>query len=195
MYLSRAYHSGFGPGERGECPEPFDHPQWERELSEVVARAVANGPVSSLLDRHYSVRIGMGDFSDNVQRSNNWNADIHMPLHSNAVSPRPGCQNQQESNWGAREIFRAPGDGEALATEMKQKLDSYTPGTGDRTCVPSVCSQYDRLSELSDVDAPRAVYSETEFHIWNRGTRFLRDHEVWASSVGYALDDLLGYPR
>ena len=45
---------------------------------------VANALGDELLARQYPIRIGKSGVNASVNRSNNWNARMHIPLHSNA---------------------------------------------------------------------------------------------------------------
>lgn len=192
IYLSPAYHTDVA-GARGECDAPYDTPRTERTMARMVASAIANFGGSSLTARHYKVRMGRNDPTTNTSRSNNWNANIHIPLHSNAHQSAPGCRSDDLSLFGTRQIYKTEG-GEALATEIKQAIDDVTPGTNDKKCTISACTEYSCLIELCDIDA-RASYSETEFHDWAKGTNFLHDRTEWYWRFGYAIDTLLGYPR
>lgn len=191
VYLSRAYHTGQA-GVRGECNNAT-----ERSMAGATGREIANGDFGSLLARGYQVRLGLGTFSENRARSNSWNSSVHLPLHSNAVDPEPGCGNNDAARWGTRQISRR---GESpsffLAKEIVAQIDSATPGAGDRRCyIERPCTELNCFEELCSIDAPRAVYSETEYHIWSRGITFLRNVELYGYRFGYSIDVVLGFPR
>lgn len=195
VYLSRAFHTD-QPGAQGECNAPYSTPRTERDMSFIVALAAANGSSggASLVDRHYIVRMGRGNYDVNTARSNAWNSDLHIPMHSNATGNNPPCATDAAGVRGSVMMYAANRDGEALADHLKTRLNSETPGTNDKSCTDNQCSG-GNLYELTSIDARRAAYSETEFHDWNRGTRFLHDRTVWYWRIGWAIDELLDYPR
>lgn len=55
---------------------------------------------------------------------------------------------------------------------LKNRIGPQSPGTNDRVCFASACSQYSSLPELQNTSAP-ASYVESEFHDWNNGYSWL----------------------
>lgn len=72
VYLSPAKHAS---GHISPCDGTK-----ENDLATQLAPLVAQ----QLNQRHYKVLVGSGSPSQAVTRSNNWDADVHIPLHSNA---------------------------------------------------------------------------------------------------------------
>jgi hypothetical protein len=151
---------------------------------------------SGLTFRGYKVRVGQGDPDENTARSNSWGSNAHIPMHSNAVEGAGGtCANRPASNRGTWEIYHG-GDGNGLAVEIKQTIDSLSPGTNDKVCNISECTVFSCLIELCSIDAPHAAYSETEFHDWNDGIQFLAiDSDTWTWQFASAIDNFFGRPR
>ena len=185
IYLSPAYHTSVA-GARGECS--FDgSSRAERTMARNLAKVTAtlkryktvNGvrlvdfDRSGLVAQGFVVRVGSADFTEASARSNNFNAAAHVPMHSNASLPR-GCDNVDDNKpvAGTRQIYRS-GQGSVLPTRLRKQLAGVTPGTGDKVCTITACTAYSCLAELCSTDANSASYSETEFHDWRRGVRFL----------------------
>lgn len=204
IYLSPAFHTGTA-GARGECQWPGgDTARAERNMARKLAREVAHltstravvgggsevvAANSGLKHRGFTTRIGLNQYDVNTSRSNGWNAHAHIPIHSNASTPG-GCGNTSGAKpvAGLRAIYGA-GDSNVLANRFVNQLSGVTPGTGDRSCIPANCSQYSSLYELS-ADAAARAYSETEFHTWNDGVRFLvEDRSIAALRLARAIDN------
>ncbi|WP_166392092.1 hypothetical protein [Nocardioides ochotonae] len=187
IYLSSAWHTAT-TGARGECALNGT-PRSERAM----ARAVARGMAGYFDDRGYRTRVGLGTPDENTGRSNGWGSKVHMPLHSNAQGSPPGtCANRTASirgTWQIQLTNTAP-----FPTAIKNHIDGSTPGTNDRVCAITVCTSFSCLVEICDIDAPRRSYSETEFHDWNNGVQYLTNTST-RSSLAYAIDSFLGFPR
>jgi N-acetylmuramoyl-L-alanine amidase len=153
-----------------------------------VAQHAAHIHSASLQDRGYKVRVGKGDPDDNVERSNSWNADRHIPMHSNAS----GSAQCGGSGRGTR-VFYYPGStkGEDLARKLKNKVGEVcscsSPGS------PDSISTNSSFYELTRTNA-KTAYLEAEFHDWWGGVNWLVDYETWSWLIGFAVDEHLGYP-
>lgn len=186
IYLSPAYHTAVD-GARGECQWPNGTGRSERGMARNLAEETAtlkntkyvgdgiwitDYDNSGLVANNFIVRVGDGDPNEASTRSNNWNAHAHIPLHSNAGLPG-ACGNVEDNKpvAGTWQIYNA-GDGNNFPERMKNQLDGVTPGTNDRICTITTCTQYSCLQELCAIDAATASYSETEFHDWNKGVEF-----------------------
>jgi len=138
----------------------------------------------SLVGRGYRVHVGRGDPDDNIDSSNTWEADRHIPMHSNATSEGE-CGG---SGRGTR-VFYTPGSaqGEELAMYLKEKVDDASPGSPD---------SYTSSTAYDEMLYPNAkvAYLEAEFHNWTTGKNWLVDYEEWSWRIGYAVDLHLNYP-
>lgn len=113
-----------------------------RRITDVLEKAlkrcgfdVLNNKTSSMYDR--------------VRESNNWGADLHMPVHTNAFNKKVG---------GTRIFYyNSTGDGCKCAKKVFNRLAPVTPGTSDSMKVD------DTLYEVYHTTAS-CVYVECEFH-------------------------------
>jgi N-acetylmuramoyl-L-alanine amidase len=179
IYLSPAHHWG---GPKYGCNGYIEDNNMHQVAHEAGHRTTLGA--GSLRDRGYRVRLGHGDPDDNVERSNGWNADRHIAIHSNAHGSAPCGESE-----GGTVVFHYPGStvGAALAAELLAHVGPSSPGT--------LSERVDTASfyELSETIAP-AAYLETEFHDWITGVGWLRDYRSWAFRIGAAVDAHLGYP-
>ncbi len=167
VYLSPARHSNAGG--RGECPTLNGN---ENTTALASALHIVNDSGFGLLAKGYEVRIGRGTLNTAIMRSNQWKADIHIPLHSNARTER--CSNGDISAHGAVVIYRSD-SGKNLSSDILHYIQDITPGTRDFVChESSPCTAYNSLAELRKTKAV-AAYIEREFHTWDLGARYLRD--------------------
>lgn len=177
IYLSPAHHWS---GPKYGCGSYVEDDNMLRVARE--AGIWDNG--GSLWDRGYKVRVGRGDPDDNVQHSNNWGSNRHIPLHSNAHG-----NDQCGASNGGTIAFYYPGSGtgEDLARALKNKVGDSSPGGANERVDTA------NLYELSATSMP-AAYLEAEFHDWMRGKDWLVDYSSWAWRIGWAVDVHLGYP-
>lgn len=193
IYLSAAWHTA-DAGARGECRYPDGTSRTERTMArnlgeDLADHTVQNVPYSGLTRRGYRVRLGRGDPNENTYRSNTWGANAHVPLHSNAASGSGTCANREANIRGTWQIYRG-GDGSVLPGRLRAQLNDISPGTNDRVCTIQECTSYSCLIELCGIDAHSASYSETEFHDWNRGIKFLTEDRLeLAWTMATAIDN------
>jgi hypothetical protein len=202
IYLSPARHPD--SGSRGEC-RGYD----ENTLTYWNTYDATNGdyysdvydPTSTgrnLRARGYTVRIGRTTYEAAIVNSNNWGADLHIVMHSNAPGGTHTCTSQDSTSWGTNVIYRVGSTGgQSLADLLRGNIGPSSPGRRDYICYnpndPSGCTDKD-LAELRETIAV-AAYSESEFHTWNVGVDWLFASWIWAWRVGVAVDQQLGYPR
>jgi hypothetical protein len=179
IYLSPAHHWS---GPKSGCNGYVEDKNMHKVAHEVANRTTVGG--GSLRDRGYKVRVGHGDPDDNTDRSNAWDADRHIALHSNAHGSAP-CGASE----GGTVVFHYPGSalGQDLAQELLATVGPSSPGTQSERVDTAT------FHELSYTAAP-AAYLEAEFHDWMAGVTWLRDFESWAFRVAAAVDAHLGYP-
>jgi hypothetical protein len=207
IYLSPARHQQ-PPRARGECgPRSEDQMAYWTAWSAANTvyfndRYAPNSRYRNLRSRGYRVRIGRGTYQSAVANSNAWGATRHVVLHSNAHAFN-NCGNTNAPQFGTHGIYKP---GSTPGYDLSQKLthtigvDSTrgplrSPGTNDKACIPSNCSQYDSLYELSYSRAP-AAYMEVEFHTWTRGYNWIDGkNTIWAWRIGWGIDWHLGWPR
>lgn len=166
-----------------------------RTIGKLTADFDAPPYFTGLTRRGFRVRLGRGSPDENAARSNAWGSNAHVPLHSNAATDsreNPSnevCKERGSDIRGTWEIVNA-GDGRGLAKRVKRQLDGHSPGRNDRVCAITVCTRYSCLAELCGIDARAATYSETEFHDWRRGTRFLVKEKLLAAiSIAAGIDN------
>lgn len=167
-----------------------------------LAALVADNPDPSIpfnfgLDASgYRVRVGQGTPSENAARSNDWGSDVHFPMHSNAAgSPSGTCASRTGASRGTWAIYESGSGNQGFANTVRNLVGPSSPGTNDQACVITGCTSFTCLEELCGVDAPHAVYSETEFHDWNSGIEYLAvNRKDTAVVVGNAIDSFLGFP-
>lgn len=208
VYLSSPRHND--SGQRGECG-------WEENINGRHLNAhAANGvyfmgvettpgeyghEYRNLRRRGYKSVVGgnseSGGLARNIQRSDNWGADLHLVSHSNAIGGCPNGGNYTLAMW--REGDEA--SGRALAERFAANMDETVPGTRnsgtDRTF--SGIS----LGELRSPDAPYRVFAEVFFHDnpdhvnnWMQaggGDGLGAREGSWR--YGWSIDGFLGYPE
>jgi len=194
IYLSPARHSN--SGNRGEC-------QLEENVNGFLAANNATNAEfqdqhKNLRERGYKVRIGNGTVATAIANSNSWGADLHIPLHSNAIPGVP-CTHTSSGHgtWGIHEgnLFDQllAQDLVGWIGEEQDGLGQASPGTGDRTCHTQTCTAFDSLGEIRETDGVSA-YMELEFHTWNTGAAYLANANRWSWRIPAAIDTFLGSP-
>lgn len=104
-----------------------------------------------------------------VEESNRWDADLHVPIHSNAYNGKVG---------GTRIFsFDTSGAGYKAAKCVYKHLAPLTPGTSDSQ------SAYPALYEIKYAYAP-TVYIETEFHDVPEYAKWIINH---VNEIGEAI--------
>jgi hypothetical protein len=160
----------------------------------------------NLRGRGYMVRIGKSSPTNNIHSSNEWAANLHIPVHSNARSLP--CNNTQASNFGTLTCFRSYGasSGEGLANHLAWVVgvenfpptgNQYSPGTTDTYSFNGSgfpCWNGFQLAELWNTNAI-AAYLESEYHSWNIGATWVFNSFKWAWRVGVGVDRFLNYPQ
>lgn len=163
----------------------------ERSGSADLSWEAANGAGLDLRARGYQVRVGTSDFVTNKNSSNNWGADYHIPLHSNA-SASWNCSTSAPLTWNASGtiVMHYPGSthGSGMAASIVSRVGPASPGKGQDKTVSSTC-----CTEITQTSA-YAAYMESGYHTFRRDVDWLRDEDSWAWRIGYAVDSYLGYP-
>jgi hypothetical protein len=139
----------------------------------------------NLLERGFKVVRGNGLTRENIASSNRVGADLHVPLHSNAISS--ACETKQAaSRYGTHAMYVSEA-GKKCAGQLVKRVGAVSPGTNDTR-------QYRTdLGELNQTNAV-ACYLEQEFHVWQRGVTWMRDRDAWSWRVAGSIDAYLGYP-
>ncbi len=161
----------------------------------------------NLRGRGYMVRIGKSTVTNRIHTSNEWAANLHIPVHSNANS-QP-CNSTQAHLFGTLTCFSSYGstNGEGLANHLAWVVGSeffsptgnqYSPGTTDIYSFngsghPCWNPSTGQLGELWNTNA-KAAYLESEYHTWNTGTTWVFNSFKWAWRVGVGVDRFLNYP-
>lgn len=166
VYLSQACHD---PNLGDNC---IDNEGCDGFSENTRSRLAAVDVKDNLIARGYPVRIGNGGAIANVASSDQWNADLHVPLHSNAIGSQNCVSDADASIRGTQPQFRGP-NAEQIAIIAKNWIGDDSPGTRDR-------------KDFNDTNyenrAPNAIplYLESEYHDWVRGVNWLRHSDDWA---------------
>ncbi|RPF20475.1 N-acetylmuramoyl-L-alanine amidase [Myceligenerans xiligouense] len=188
IYLSQACHDGNDGVPGGSCITNHGCRDYsENAQSYATALHAINGVQSkrlNLLERGYRVRRGTGTLNQNVNSSNNYGADLHVPIHSNARDER--CGNTTRSNHGTLMMYVSTA-GRACADKFVRWFGPGSPGTND------VRSYRSNLGELNNTNAV-ACYLEMEFHTWKKGRDWLLGEQNYSWRVGRSVDEYLRYP-
>lgn len=186
VYLSVACHDGSDGIPGGSCiSNPGCDEYWENGASNKIADAVITGAGAgrNLLERFYYVRKGRGTLNENVANSNQWGADLHLPLHTNARTE--SCSNDTACAHGTWALYDGAGD-ERCARILQRKVGADSPGTDDQPVYRG------NLGELTAPDAP-TCYLEAEFHTWRNGVDWIRKEHTWFYRVGGTIDEFFGH--
>ncbi|MFC8797426.1 hypothetical protein ACFT2C_06815 [Promicromonospora sp. NPDC057138] len=139
----------------------------------------------NLLERGYKVVRGNGLTRENIANSNRVGADLHLPLHSNAIST--SCETGFSAERYGTQVMYVSSAGSRCAEIMATRIGPSGPGTND------VRRYRTDLGELNQTKAV-ACYLEQEFHVWNEGVSWMRNRADWSWRVGLGVDLYMGYP-
>jgi N-acetylmuramoyl-L-alanine amidase len=124
-------------------------------------RKIAAVARDALIRCGFEVKAGLeGTMYTRVRESNNWGADAHIPIHTNA-------HNGKTAGFRAF-YYKANGDGHKLVKAIMDAVAPLTPGTSDGL------SKQD-LYELNNSSAPCA-YLELGFHDNAAEAQYIIDH-------------------
>ena len=140
----------------------------EMEQCDKIARATA----TALKRCGFEVKVGKsGDtMANRCRESDNFGADIHMPIHTNAYN---------RSVTGGTRIFCYSSASENIepCKAVLKTLGAISPGTADSVSVNS------SLYECNTPNAP-TIYVEVEFHDTTTGSDWIRNNTV---NIGEAI--------
>lgn len=188
VYLSSPRHDD--SGSRGECG-------WEENINgrhwNYYAAFINNGGSGGLVNRTYRITVSANARDNgavtNKNSSNNWGAHVHIVTHTNAIS---GCPSSAQY---LLVMYRTGvANSTALRTQLINKLDPVLPGGQNSwNC--------DGLIECNSVNASRRAYVELFFHDNQASVDWFQAgggngtgvNNTWR--YGFAVDELLGYPR
>ncbi|MGP7959436.1 hypothetical protein ACTVCO_01310 [Sanguibacter sp. A247] len=189
VFLSVACHDGNDGVPGGACiPNIGCKSHNENTGSLVASLHTASGTsvgFGSLVDRGYKVRVGNGTAGQNITSSNQFGADVHIPVHSNATNGYT-CSTTVASNKGTLAMYASTA-GKACADYLRSAVGPRSPGTND------IIQKRTNLGELNQTNAT-ACYLEVEYHTWNKGVDFIKDVPDWTWRVAMAVEQTLGYP-
>lgn len=139
----------------------------------------------SLVDRGYKVVRGNGLTRQNIARSNRVGADVHVPLHSNAISK--SCEKGHSASRYGTHVMYVSTAGKQCAGRLVSRVGAVSPGTSDSR-------KY--RSDLGELNQTKAVscYVEQEYHVWQKGVSWMRNRDAWSWRVAAGVDEYLGYP-
>jgi hypothetical protein len=131
---------------------------------------IANATATALKRCGFEVKVGKsGDTMQNrCTESDNFKADIHMPIHTNAYNGKV---------TGGTRVFCLNSNGKKACESVLKYLGAISPGTGD-----SVSYQ----TGLYEINVPAAltVYVECEFHDTKTGSDWIRNN---TTNIGEAI--------
>jgi hypothetical protein len=131
---------------------------------------IANATATALKRCGFEVKVGKsGDTMQNrCTESDNFKADIHMPIHTNAYNGKV---------TGGTRVFCLNSNGKKACESVLKYLGAISPGTGD-----SVSYQ----TGLYEINVPAAltVYVECEFHDTKTGSDWIRNN---TANIGEAI--------
>jgi hypothetical protein len=139
----------------------------------------------NLLERGYKVVRGNGLTRSNIANSNRVGADVHVPIHSNAINR--SCESKFSADRYGTHVMYVSSAGKKCAEIMTSRVGSVSPGTNDARLYRT------DLGELNQTNAV-ACYLEQEYHVWNRGVNWMRDRNAWSWRIASSIDAYLGYP-
>ena len=125
-------------------------------------RKIAVAARDALIRCGFEVKAGLdGTMYTRVRESNNWGADAHIPIHTNAFN---------EELAGFRGFYyKANGEGHKLVQAIMDAVAPITPGTSDGL------RSYPGLHEIENSNAPCA-YLELGFHDSAVEAQYIIDH-------------------
>lgn len=190
IYLSPArHHATTGSNPNFGC-ESHNENAW----ADALAWTAGAGAGYDLVVRGYSVRIGNQGYVTNKNSSNNWGADYHIPLHSNAPGSSSAwdCAAPYNLDQGASGTlllyYPTSTGGSGLSSSLVTTVGASSPGRGQDRKVASTC-----CTEITQTVA-KAAYLESGFHTFGPDKDWLQNHRNWGWRVGYGIDLYLGYP-
>lgn len=131
---------------------------------------IAKATETALKRCGFSVKVGKsGDTMQNrCKESDNFGADIHMPIHTNAYNGKV---------TGGTRVFCLNSNGRKAADAVLKTLGAISPGTAD-----SVSYQ----TGLYEINVPKAltIYVECEFHDTKTGSDWIRNN---TANIGEAI--------
>jgi hypothetical protein len=139
----------------------------------------------NLLERGYKVVRGTGLTTSNIANSNRVGADVHVPIHSNAISR--SCETKLKADRFGTHVMYVSAAGRKCARIMTSIVGSASPGTNDARHYRT------DLGELNQTNAV-ACYLEQEYHTWDQGVSWMRDRNTWSWRIAGSIDVFLGYP-
>ena len=131
---------------------------------------IANATATALKRCGFEVKVGKsGDTMQNrCNESDNFKADIHMPIHTNAYNGKV---------TGGTRIFCLNSNGKKACEAVLKTLGAISPGTADSV------TYHTGLYEIN-VPAALTVYVEVEFHDTKTGSDWIRNN---TTAIGEAI--------
>lgn len=200
VYLSAASHSP----DNQTCLSLQGYPSsTENDLAWANAWSAADGfstnddvypSTYDLTERGYTVQVGYATNQEKVNQANAFGAHVFVSVHSNGGAAS-GC-SRSASNAGTWGMYRTNDTNSyGLALAFRDYLWSVSPGTADKACQISSCSQYTTLYEMEYSNAHTRAYLEQEFHDFEAGAKWMYHDISWQHRIAAAIDYRLGSPR
>ena len=190
VFLSPASHS---PDRQSCLSDPL---ATENEMAWMNSSSATRGYDANSLDlteRGWTVQIGSGTNQEKINQGNAWGAHIYVSVHSNAILG--GCTTTQAKGgtWG---MYRTSDtNSKNLADWFHYWVSPASPGTNDKSCLISSCSQYNTLAEMEGSTAHTRAYLEQEFHDYQAGATWMLNNTAWQWRIAASIDGHYGNPR
>lgn len=168
----------------------------ENEMAWMNASSATRGYDLNSLDlneRGWTVQIGSGTNQEKVNQANTWGPHIYVSIHSNGAAG--GCTTTQAKGgtWG---MYRTNDtNSKNLADWFHYWVSPASPGTNDRSCLISTCSQYSTLLEMEGSNAHTRAYLEQEYHDYREGAAWMLNNITWQWRIAASIDGHYGNPR
>ncbi len=191
VFLSPASHSP----DRPSCLTA-DPLATENEMAWMNSATATNGYDPNSLDlteRGWTVQIGSGTNQEKVIQANTWGTHIFVSVHSNGILG--GCTTTQAKagTWG---MYRTSDtNSKNLADWFHYWVSPASPGTNDKSCLISTCSNSTTLLEMETSKAPTRAYLEQEFHDYQAGATWMINNITWQWRIAASIDGHYGNPR
>lgn len=150
----------------------------------IQCRQIATLLVKALERQGFAAKTNLtGSMQARVQESDEWGADIHACIHTNAYDEKPG---QKEVSGTRLFCYVLGGEGHKACKCVMARLAPITPGTSDGISA---------RPELYECRAPHAptVYIEVDFHDVDEVALWIIDHKPEiAEAIAHGICDYFG---
>lgn len=150
----------------------------------IQCRQIATLLVKALERQGFGAKTNLtGTMYERVKESNDWGADLHVCIHTDAYDEKPG---EKEVSGTRLFCYVMGGEGYKACKAIMARLAPITPGTSDGI------SARPELYECRAAHAP-TVYIEIDFHDVDEVALWIIDHkEEIAEAIAHGICDYFG---